>query len=128
MRAGPDHRSGSLSRFRAPAPAPRRQGRRPGRARLGRDEQRRHRDPQGLGQGLQGRNRHVFPTALDPSDVGTVDAGSEGQPLLRQPLLDPQPPQVPPDDAPRVYRATEPCQRLDNRRTDNPSLRGPGIG
>lgn len=71
------------------------QGRQPFSLAIRLDEQVRHRHRQRPGHRLERRDRHVLRTAPDPSDIGTVDAGRERRPLLRQALRDPQPPQIP---------------------------------
>lgn len=69
------------------------QGRRPFSLAIRLDEQVRHR--QRPGHRFQDADRHVLRIPPDPSDRGTVDAGRARQPLLRQALRDPQPPQAP---------------------------------
>lgn len=65
---------------------------------------------------------NVLRAALDPADIGPVNAGREGEALLRKVLFHPKPAQVPANDRAHIHPCTRPEQRLDNRRTNSPSL------
>lgn len=85
-------------------------------------EQRRDGNLQDRGERLQPRDRDVLGTALDAADIGTVDAGIEGEPLLGVAALDAQAPQVQAEDGFCFHPSHKPDMRLDNRRTYDPIL------
>ena len=64
-----------------------------------------------LGQPLQHRHGGVFQTTLQPADVGPVDAGLDRQRLLGEQPCDPQPPDVPCHEGPRVRAPWGPARR-----------------